>query len=51
MKEEVSMKKMSKRKTTSISGAISIEVVMRFGRENMGFTGRPRTPPPLYEVG
>ena len=35
MKEEVSIKKISRRKTTSIRGAISIEVVRRLGRENM----------------
>ena len=51
VKEEVSMKNMSRRKTTSISGAISIEVVRRLGRENIAFTGRSRTPPPSRVVG
>lgn len=36
MKEEVSIKKISRRNTTSIRGAISIEVVRRLGRVNMG---------------
>ena len=36
VKEEVSIKKMRRRKTTSISGAISMEVVRRLGRVNIG---------------
>lgn len=36
VKEEVSIKKISRRNTTSIRGAISIEVVRRLGRVNMG---------------
>lgn len=36
VKEEVSIKKINRRNTTSIRGAISIEVVRRLGRVNMG---------------
>ena len=36
VKEDVSIKKISRRNTTSIRGAISIEVVRRLGRVNMG---------------
>ena len=39
VKEEVSIKKISKRNTTSIRGAISIEVVRRLGRVNVVVTG------------
>ena len=41
LKEEVSMKKIRRRKTTSIRGAISMEVVTRFGRVNIGSIGWP----------
>ena len=51
VKEEVSIKKISRRNTTSIKGAISIEVVRRLGRENMGFTGWQRIPLPVGAFG
>jgi hypothetical protein len=36
VKDEVSIKKMRRRNTTSIRGAISMEVVRRLGRVNIG---------------